>query len=69
MPVDAWIGPSGLVWRIALRIRMHVPPTGADVEMTMRMDFSDFGVPVHVAAPPAAQTADLSALAASRSSG
>jgi hypothetical protein len=54
-PVDVWIDGSGLMREE--RLDVQIPNTSSS--MTMIMDLSDFGVPVHVSAPPASQTSDL----------
>jgi hypothetical protein len=54
-PVDVWIDGSGLMRQE--RLDVQIPSTSS--RMTMVMDLSDFGVPVHVSAPPASQTTDL----------
>jgi hypothetical protein len=63
MPMDVWIGRDRLVRRIAYRVSVPVAATGGTMAMDMRLDFFDFGVPVHVTAPPARQVAELPAAA------
>jgi hypothetical protein len=64
IPVDVWVDEQNLVRRVTLSL--HLPggagaPAGARfVEAT---DFYDFGVPVRVSAPPAAQVASMPQLA------
>jgi hypothetical protein len=63
MPMDVWIGADRLVRRVAYRMSIPVAATGGTMTMDMRLDIFDFGVPVHVTAPPARQVADLPAAA------
>jgi hypothetical protein len=63
MPMDVWIGQDRLVRRIAYRMSVPVAATGGTLAMDMRLDFFDFGVPVHVTAPPAREVAELPAAA------
>ncbi len=63
MPMDVWIGQDKLVRRIAYRMAIPVAATGATMDMDVRLDIFDFGVPVHVTAPPAGQVAELPAAA------
>jgi hypothetical protein len=63
MPMDVWIGQDKLVRRIAYRMAIPVAATGGTMDMDVRLDIFDFGVPVHVAAPPAGQVAELPAAA------
>jgi hypothetical protein len=60
MPMDVWIGRDGLVRRIAYGLPM---PGAGSVTMQVRYDMFDFGVPVHVTAPPAREVAVLPAAA------
>jgi hypothetical protein len=57
MPVDVWIGQDKLVRRIAYRMSIPVASTGDTLATDLRLDFFDFGVPVHVTAPPAREVA------------
>ena len=64
MPMDVWIGGDGLVRRVAYRT--SVPLAGATGTLTtsVRLEMFGFGVPVHVTAPPASRTTDLTAAVA-----
>jgi hypothetical protein len=60
IPVDVWVDSHNLVRR--MREALHMPsglgaPAGTIVTQTT--DFYDFGVPVRVSAPPAAEVASL----------
>jgi hypothetical protein len=68
LPVDVWIDADGLVRRESLRMPLRAPSLPAGLAMSFTMDLYDFGVPVHVTAPPASQVEDITALAASGSS-
>jgi len=63
IPVDVWVDSRNLV----RRERLSLTPAGgsgapAGTSVVLTTDFYDFGVPVHVSAPPAAEVADLSQL-------
>jgi hypothetical protein len=58
MPMDVWIGQDKLVRRIAYRMSIAVASTGDTLATDLRLDFFDFGVPVHVTAPPAREVAE-----------
>ena len=63
IPVDVWVDSHNLVRR--MREDLHLPDapgTPAGMALTQSTDFYDFGVPVQVSAPPAAQVASLSQL-------
>jgi hypothetical protein len=76
MPVDLYIDAQGRVRRITLSLTMKDTPSatpspgassdGLDLPMSgtfsMSMDFFNFGVPVHVTAPPASDITDGSDL-------
>jgi hypothetical protein len=57
-PMDVWIDGQGR----ARQERMKVDMPKLASSMTVLVTMTDFGVPVHVTAPPAGRTADLSAL-------
>jgi hypothetical protein len=63
MPMDVWIGQDKLVRRIAYRMAIPVAATGGTMKMDVQLDLFDFGVPVHVTAPPAREVAELPAAA------
>jgi hypothetical protein len=63
MPMDVWIGQDHLVRRLAYHMALPVASTGERLAMDVRLDMFDFGVPVHVTAPPAGQVAELPAAA------
>lgn len=61
IPVDVWVDSQNLVRRI--QVSLHPPadmgaPKGTTIVQVT--DFYDFGVPVRVSAPPAAQVASMS---------
>jgi hypothetical protein len=67
IPVDVWVDGQNLVRRVSLSL--HLPggtgaPAGARI--VQATDFYDFGVPVRVSAPPAAQIASMSQLSISQ---
>jgi len=63
MPIDVWIGRDHLVRRLAYHMALPIASTGETMAMDVRLDMFDFGVPVHVTAPPAGQVAELPAAA------
>lgn len=64
IPVDVWVDHQNLVRRLRLRLQVAgqsgASTTGGKMAMVLSVDFSDFGVPVQVSAPPAAQVDILS---------
>jgi len=63
MPMDVWIGHDDLVRRLAYHVSVPIAATGGKMAMDVRLDMFDFGVPVHVTAPPAGEVAELPAAA------
>ena len=63
MPMDVWIGHDDLVRRLAYHMSVPIAATGGKMAMDVRLDMFDFGVPVHVTAPPAGEVAELPAAA------
>jgi len=63
MPMDVWIGHDHLVRRLAYHMALPIASTGDTMSMDVKLDMFDFGVPVHVTAPPAGQVAVLPAAA------
>lgn len=63
IPVDVWVDGQNLVRQ--LRVTLHLPGgagAAAHAQFVQTTDFYDFGAPVRVTAPPAAQVASLSQL-------
>jgi hypothetical protein len=54
IPVDVWVDGDNLVRRLA----EHLPVAGGG-KIDFSVDFYDFGAPVSISPPPAAQTLDL----------
>ncbi len=70
IPVDVWVDGQNLVRRVQLSL--HLPGgqgAPAHARFVQTTDFYDFGAPVHVSAPPAAQVASMSQLMTGGSSG
>ena len=61
MPMDVWIGQDKLVRRVAYHLPIPLAATGGTMTMDVQLDMFDFGVPVHVTAPPAREVAELPA--------
>ena len=63
IPADVWVDSDGLARRIQLKLdlgRMAGTGGGSDLPvMTISIDLYDFGVPVHVEAPPADQVTEF----------
>jgi hypothetical protein len=60
IPVDVWVDGQNLVRRVQLSL--HLPGgagASAGASLVQATDFYDFGVPVRVSAPPAAQIASI----------
>jgi hypothetical protein len=57
VPLDVYVDKDGLVRRLVMQ--MTLPIARESTEMTMQMDFFDFGVPVDIEAPPADQVTDI----------
>ena len=76
VPADVWVDGKGLVRRV--QVKLAVPPAkpgqapaspgGSGFSATETVTYSDFGVPVRVTAPPAAQVVDISSLGSAISS-
>jgi hypothetical protein len=63
IPADVWVDSDGLARRIQLKLdlgTMAGTGGGSDLPvMTISIDLYDFGVPVHVEAPPADQVTEF----------
>jgi hypothetical protein len=65
MPADVWVDDNGFARRIKLQLDLgafmgNAPGAGGKLpSITVSMDLYDFGVPVHVQAPPADQVTEL----------
>jgi hypothetical protein len=57
IPIEVFIGDDDLVRRITMKMDMAIE--GERLDMSMTMDYFDFGVDVEVEAPPAASVMDL----------
>jgi hypothetical protein len=60
IPIEVFIGEDGLLRRITMDMDMAVE--GERMEMSMTMDYFDFGVDVNVQAPPARDVYDATGL-------
>ncbi|HZC29334.1 MAG TPA: hypothetical protein VE269_06305 [Gaiellaceae bacterium] len=63
-PVDAWVGDDGLVRKLHVAISETI--NGQTVGLRSTLRFHDFGTPVTVTLPPAAETFDLSKVGGGR---
>lgn len=63
-PVDVWVDHQNLVRQVRLSLAepglSEAPSADGKMGLVLSLDFYDFGVPVQVSAPPAAQVASLS---------
>ena len=76
IPAGVWLDGKGLVRRI--QVKLAVPPVkpgqptaspgGSGYSLAETVTYSDFGVPVQVTAPPAAQVVDISSVGSAISS-
>ncbi len=57
VPYDVWIGAEGFVRRVEVQIPASTGARG--LTLGLISDFSDYGKPVYVSLPPAAQVTDL----------
>jgi hypothetical protein len=57
IPIEVFIGEDGLLRRITLELDMAVE--GERIDVSMKMDYFDFGVDVDVEAPPASSVMDF----------
>jgi hypothetical protein len=57
IPIEVFIGSDELVRRITMKMDMAV--AGERIDMSIQMDYFDFGIDVDVAAPPAASVIDV----------
>jgi hypothetical protein len=60
IPVDVWVDSQNLVRQMQLSLHPAGTGTSAGTTFVQITDFYDFGVPVRVSAPPAAQVASMS---------
>jgi hypothetical protein len=60
IPFTAWVDDQGLVRRMDMKVA--VDRGSATVQMTMRVEFSDFGAPITITPPPADEVLDMSNL-------
>jgi hypothetical protein len=68
IPVDVWVDSQDQVRRLTLTLTLHMPggksgqplSMPASSRLVQSIDFYDFGVPVKVSAPPAAQVTSFS---------
>ncbi|HEU5473728.1 MAG TPA: hypothetical protein VFV67_24030 [Actinophytocola sp.] len=56
-PMDVWLNKDNLPVKIA--IKMDITAGGQSQSVTMNMDYTDWGKPVEITAPPAAEVAEL----------
>jgi hypothetical protein len=59
-PIDVWLDGDGLLRKMAMELAFQAEGEKARIELTLEL--FDFGVPVQVSRPPAAETVDMSDL-------
>ncbi|HLH47204.1 MAG TPA: hypothetical protein VKV25_08595 [Acidimicrobiales bacterium] len=59
LPVTVWIDSQHLVRRMDFSVPMTVASVGQTYQLSLRMDFSRYGAPLHITAPPAASVQDM----------
>jgi hypothetical protein len=62
IPVDVWVGDDGLVRRLVMTLSMTEPGGSDTLTASMTFEMFDYGKPVHITLPLAADTADITAL-------
>ena len=62
VPLDVWIDGNGLVRKLALDVEAPDATTGQPGNVSLAFELWDYGAPVEIDVPPAAQVADASAL-------
>jgi LppX_LprAFG lipoprotein len=58
-PVELWVNDEGLPVRITIDMPMSDPSTGKAIEASVQVDYSKWGEPVEIAAPPADQVTEF----------
>lgn len=58
-PVDVWINEDDLPVRFTMDMPTPDPTTGQSTSVKMQIDYSDWGKPVDIAAPPAGEVAEF----------
>jgi hypothetical protein len=62
VPLDIWIDGNGLVRKLALDVEAPDATTGQPGDLSLAFELWDYGEPVEIDVPPAAEVADASAL-------
>jgi hypothetical protein len=62
VPLDIWIDGNGLVRKLALDVDVPEATSGQGGNVSLAFELWDYGEPVAIEVPPAAQVADASAL-------
>ena len=62
IPVDVWVDESSLVRKMQMTMSATQPGTFQTFEVSMRLEFYDYGEKIDIALPPAAQVVDAAAL-------
>jgi hypothetical protein len=58
-PVELWVNEDGLPMRMTMDMPMSDPSSGESVEAKIEADYTNWGEPVEIAAPPADQIAEM----------
>ena len=62
MPVDVWLDDAGLVRKVEMTFSGAPPGSTESLDASMRFELSDYGEPVAVDVPPAAEVVDTATL-------
>jgi hypothetical protein len=65
IPTEAWVGKDGLVRRVSMSWEQSLPGMTQPMAMRMTVDLHDYGTPVRVDPPDAAEVLDLTGVAGS----
>jgi len=58
-PVDLWVDEKGLPMRMTVEMPTADPTSGKTIPVKVQVDYSDWGVPVDIQAPPPAQVGEF----------
>lgn len=62
IPVDVWVDETGLVRKLSMSFSATEPGTSQSSEVSLSFELWDYGEPIDIDLPPAAQVADASAV-------
>jgi hypothetical protein len=59
MPFDIWVNSDNLPVKIVTKMAFSNPANGQAAQMTMTVNYTDWGAPVNISAPPADQVGSM----------